>query len=474
MKPLDRALELLRSGDPLGAETFMASFVKDAAAEFGTEHPDYASAQFDLACLMLHLGDLQRAADCLREAWRVPATEPQALKDRLTYNMNLGEVLTRQGQSQQAGEVLREGLALRESFYGREHPGYAYGLEPLAETLLARGEVAEARPLVEEAARNLWNHGHDHVAEVLALRTYVLVAAEAGTEEIYELPARLPDELFDRFALRCVARAEHSPAALGLAVLLGLQRHIEARDEAGQLRWFQVMAGISNTARELGEHALRVRAFDEMLVHERGPQRLDMLLGRALAHSDRKDLEAADADYRAAREHAGEDRALVSHVCRNHGLMFSEAGLHDQAERLLAEAVEAASQAGHDELLARALIARGIFLQHRGELEQARGMLEMAVSSLPPEDHEGLAGRSHLDAIVEGRSCGCGDMSRALGQALRELVLPHVPQGLVRHLDLDAQTGGVTCELSREATQVEMELLDRVLRQAISTLRSGE
>ncbi len=473
MKPLDRALELLRSGEPLEAEAFMASFVTDAAARVGTEHAEYASAQFDLACLMLHLGDAARAADCLREAWRVPADGPQSQKDRLTYNMNLGEVLTRLGQSQQAERVLREGPALRAAFYGREHPGYAYGLEPLAETLLARGALAEARPLVEEAARNLWNHGHDHVAEVLALRVYVLVAAQAGTEEVYELPARLDDELFDRFAWRCVSRAEHCAPALGLAVLLGLQKHLEARDEAGQLRWFQATAGISNTARDLGEHGVRIRAFDEMLVHEPGDQRLEMLLGRALAHSDNKDIAAADADYRAARELAGQDLARLSHVCRNHGLMFSEAAQHDRAEALLAEAVETASRADHAELLARALIARGIFLQHRGELEQARGMLEMAVPSLPANDHEGLAGRSHLDAIVHGRSCGCGDMSQALTQALRELVLPFVTPGLVRQLSIDASTGGVSCELSREATQEELEQLDRVLRQAITRLRAG-
>ncbi len=47
----------------------------------------------------------------------------EATRDRLTYLMNLGDVLARCEEYEEAEQVLREGLAERERFYGRQHPG---------------------------------------------------------------------------------------------------------------------------------------------------------------------------------------------------------------------------------------------------------------------------------------------------------------------------------------------------------------
>ena len=67
-----------------------------------------------------------------------------------------------------------------EAFYGREHAGYAYGLEPLADLLRQRGKVRDARPLAEEAVANLWRNGHAKLPSVLALRAAIIQAGGTG------------------------------------------------------------------------------------------------------------------------------------------------------------------------------------------------------------------------------------------------------------------------------------------------------
>jgi hypothetical protein len=63
----------------------------------------------------------------------------------LSYRLNLGMVLRMAGRLDGAETELRHGAEDRLAFYGREHPGYAFGLEPLAEVLLQRGNASEAR-----------------------------------------------------------------------------------------------------------------------------------------------------------------------------------------------------------------------------------------------------------------------------------------------------------------------------------------
>jgi hypothetical protein len=47
--------------------------------------------------------------------------------------------------------VLREGLAGREQLYGQGHPGYAFGLEPLASVLFRLGKTDEALDWYDKA-----------------------------------------------------------------------------------------------------------------------------------------------------------------------------------------------------------------------------------------------------------------------------------------------------------------------------------
>ena len=166
---LELALEKLRAGDRLGAEETVHAAVTGAAAA-GTDDTLYACALFNEATVLASLGDLARAAVACRAAAMVQATDSNSQRDRLTYLMNLGEMLTRLGDLEEAEQVARVGLDARRRFYGPEHPGYAFGLSALAETLLARGQPREALDHINEAVSIQRSVGHDKLADALALR----------------------------------------------------------------------------------------------------------------------------------------------------------------------------------------------------------------------------------------------------------------------------------------------------------------
>ena len=62
--------------------------------------------------------------------------------------MNLGEFLVRAGQLDEAGAVLLRGLEGRAALYGETPPGYAFGIEPLADLRLREGDATAALALL--------------------------------------------------------------------------------------------------------------------------------------------------------------------------------------------------------------------------------------------------------------------------------------------------------------------------------------
>jgi tetratricopeptide (TPR) repeat protein len=168
--------------------------LQTAAAQFGRGSVEWASAQCDLGNALLGTGQHARAADCFRQAASVKPRDDESRKDRLTYLTNLGMALGWAGRHREAEKELRRGLKERLAFYGREHPGYAYGLEPLADLLRQRGKLRDARPVVEEAVANLWRNGHAHLASALVLRAAIIQASGTG-EPLFASLHQLPDEV---------------------------------------------------------------------------------------------------------------------------------------------------------------------------------------------------------------------------------------------------------------------------------------
>src|SRR6185295_17182089 len=96
-------------------------------------------------------------------------TLPEHEKDRLTYLMNLSQLLAVAGRLDEAAQVADEGLAGRERFYGVDHPGYAFGLETIAEVALARGDYDEVLKRAKVALEIYDRHGHPKVPHAWSL-----------------------------------------------------------------------------------------------------------------------------------------------------------------------------------------------------------------------------------------------------------------------------------------------------------------
>jgi hypothetical protein len=168
------------------------------------------------------------------------------------------------------------------------------------------------------------------------------------------------------------------------------------------------------------------------------------------------------------------DQKKEASALRNYALHLAEGPEPARALEKHRAALELARAIEDADLVGRALIAHGIYEQHQKRPEIAEKMLAEALSMLPPSHPDTLCARSHLQAIKEQAECGCGDMSGAISEALREMVLPHLPKGLLTHLA--AKVGGdegiqLEVQLAREPTEMELDLLNQVLQQAVAELQ---
>ncbi|WP_164842376.1 tetratricopeptide repeat protein [Actinoplanes solisilvae] len=438
--------------------------------------PQWASAQCDRGNEHLEAGRVDRAIECFRQAASVPPRDHETRKDQLTYRLNLGLALRMAGRLDEAERELRLGLAERLDFYGREHAGYAFGLEPLADLLRRRGQLEEARRLADEAVTNLRANGHERVASALALRAAIVHAAEA-VEPLFADLGDLPDDVIAQISPAVVGLAEGGEPELLVAVVAALEERLGPDHEAVIIG----LSGLANLGRATGDHAGRIRAIERVLAsHDRRGRDEDAvmaMLGLALAQDDAGDREAALRTYASAHERvAGLDRpGLRSQALRNWGLLLKEAGDVEAAEKRLTEALAEARRGADPGLVGSAGVALGLLLQHEGRLDEAGPVLEDALAVLDPVHRDALVGRSHLSAARDGRTCGCADyMGDTMAGAFRDFVVGRLPADLLDRLDVALVDGDFQIEvaLRREPTQEELAYLNDVLTTAQDEFRS--
>ncbi|HYT89096.1 MAG TPA: tetratricopeptide repeat protein [Gemmataceae bacterium] len=477
---LDQAVNLIRSGQTVQAEELVQSALHAAEQQFGPQSAEYASALNDLATVHLYLRELPGAVAALRQACAIYVPDDyDAIKDRLTYLMNLSFALEQQGDLDEAERVLRDCVDGRRIFYGRQHAGYGFGLEPLADLLLRKGKLDEALKLIDETVDNFWRASHVRVATALALRAVILKAAGSDTPPFADLDG-LPDEIIGQIADALINRVDYDnpsrPLRLALADLLELltQRFPEKPELL-----LPSLQHIANLERHLGDATARVQAIRRAIAicEQIGKPEaaLGTMQGLALALSESGQTPAAEQAYREAlaRADALGDAAARSQVLRNHGLFLAECQRRPDAEKLLREAVVVAVPSGDAEMLARARIALGIFLQHGGQLDGAKAILAEALKGIDPAHPDAIAARSHLGAVESGSSCGCGDQGKAVADACREFILARVPPGLLTELKVEAKDDNlqVQVQLDHEPSPEEMEQLERVLRHGVEAFR---
>lgn len=183
--PFDIARALLREGRLADAEQLMVKEIAAAERKHGRGSREWASAQCDLGNILIGGDQPKRAVECFRGACSGPVPKRrEARKDHLTYQLNLGVALALAGRLDEAETELRRNLQERLACYGREHSGYAFGLEILADVLVQRGDIREAREVIDEMVATLLRNRHERVAAALALRAEI-VTAQGRTDPLF-------------------------------------------------------------------------------------------------------------------------------------------------------------------------------------------------------------------------------------------------------------------------------------------------
>ncbi|MEU5878600.1 hypothetical protein [Spirillospora sp. NPDC047279] len=476
--PLDMAYALLREGRAVEAQEFIVRELHAAEASKGRGSPEWASLQCDLGNVLLNCGQPDRAVECYRHACAEVPADPAAYKDYLTYRLNLGLALQETGRLEESEIELRRGVDERLSFYGREHAGYAFGLEPLADVLLNRGDLPRARQVIEEAVANFWNNGHERVAGALALRADVM-SAEGITGQLFAGLEPLPDELVDQMAHAVLNRAGRANPKAAQPVVAELVTALEARLGPDHQSTLNALSVLANLGRETGDAAGRVTAIQRVLAsYDRQGRVEDSVMaaqGLAMAYGEAGEQGASlrtYADALARAERVGHPE-LASQTLRNFGLALADAGHPGDAERRMAEAVALARRGADPEMLGRALIALGLFLQHQERIPDARSTTEEGLTFLDPAHPDAVTGRSHLGAMAQGRGCGCGDMAGAVAESFRRFVIGQLPHDLLRDFDVRIVDGDfkINVELQREPSEAELQQLDRIIQTAHAEFR---
>jgi len=475
---VDLALALLREGRLVDAERLLQRELHTTEQRYGPGSPQWAAAHCDLGNLLYGTGQADRAVEHYRAACSIPVPQdPEAHKALITYRLNLATALAAAGNLAEAEHELRHNLQERLSFYGREHPGYAFGLEQLAEVLLTRGDLTGAREAIEETVANFWNNGHERIATALALRTRIIQVSGAQ-EPLFQHLEQLPEEIIDRTAwavLRGTGDHPHQDKAILTQLAEALETHLGPDHETT----LAVLSQLANTSHHAGDEPGRIATIQRILASHlrqgRTEDAIQALQGLAMAQSDAGDLPASLDTYAQAHAHAQSLNRpdLTAQVLRNWGIALSMSGHTTEAEQRLREAVTHA-ETGHDpELLGRTRIALGLFLQHHGRLAEAREIVEAGLATLDPAHPDAVTGRSHLTAILENHSCGCGNTRDALAEAFRDFVLARLPQDLLSDLDVTIKDDNISVHvaLNREPTPAELEHLNNLLRSATAEFR---
>lgn len=460
------------------AEQLLVGELQAVMAKHGRGSARWAAALSDLGNLLMNSDQLDRAINCFRNAADATKASDDTRKDHLTYRLNLGTALRMAGRLDEAEAVFREGVQGRLVFYGRDHAGYAFGLEPLAELLLQRGNAREARPVVEEVVENFRRNSHERIAPALALRAEV-VAAEGSDDVLFPYVDQLPDDLVEELVMSVLSRLGEGGPAPSKTVLSGLIAMLEGRLGPDHQMTLNALSAQANFGGDVGDQTGRIEAIQRVLdSYDRQGRTEDAVmaaLGLAMAQNDVGDPLAALRTYESAYTRADSTGRpeLRGQVLRNWGIVLHEAGQPGPAEQRLTEAVTQARQSTDRDTLGRAQIALGLFLQHENRLVEARPVIEEGLSVLEPVHPEAMIGRSHLSAVIDGRTCGCHNMNNTIENAFREFALAKLPPDLLADLSVTLEDDDfkIDVQLRREPTEEELERLNGVMQSASAEFR---
>jgi serine/threonine-protein kinase len=217
------------AGHPAGAEALLREALARTRDRLGERHPDVADATTFLASALLQLGRSDESARLMRAtldidarlyagpnartAWHLndlanayavqgrfaqaeaayaqaiaidQALAPAAKLSEAVYLANLARLRLRQGRVDEAETGLRDAISRKQRLLGADYAdnGRSYDDDCLADVLVARGRVVEARRLAAAAlAEARARHAEAHPDVAFALSTAAHVAAAASDRQ---------------------------------------------------------------------------------------------------------------------------------------------------------------------------------------------------------------------------------------------------------------------------------------------------
>jgi tetratricopeptide (TPR) repeat protein len=134
-----------RWGDEYEVRAFHFRNVNQVA---GGEHPDTLTSMNNLALVLSNQGKYEQAEEMYRQVLRLKETVlGKENPSTLTSMNNLAEVLRNQGKYEQAEEMHRQKLRLCETMLGKEHPDTLISIDNLALVLRDQGKYEQAEEM---------------------------------------------------------------------------------------------------------------------------------------------------------------------------------------------------------------------------------------------------------------------------------------------------------------------------------------
>jgi tetratricopeptide (TPR) repeat protein len=227
-----QSLALLRHalGDLDECDAILEDVLAIRRRVFGDAHAGTLQVVADLGSTRLQRGRLKEAEPLLREAWERYRAGPAGgnFGARITLVNNVGALLRELGDLDSAAEVIREGLELARTELGDRNPTTTSLRTNLAQVLAAAGRLDEAEPLLRESVATSTSVSgplHENTLFCVWRLGEVLLARERAEEALAAV--RGPCDAA-RAKLGADAAAVQRLAAVEVRALVGLGRHAEA------------------------------------------------------------------------------------------------------------------------------------------------------------------------------------------------------------------------------------------------------
>lgn len=412
-----QAIQVLQGGNGAAAEQIMQTAVLNTA-QSQPNTPLHADACYKLATLLSAMAQFDRAEIACRQAMDLRAEDESSRKERLTYQLYLGDILAQQDKLNEAEQVLVENIAARKAIFGAEQIGYAVGLSALADLLLSRERPTEALEKIDESIRILSRAKHERLPADLSLRAFIVKAASGAAAPALEAWPELTRGMQKMLVGHALRQTRQADSHLAQAVLVELRQRLEATPEMEPALLLSIHIALAHAAQQNDDDDVHISSCQNIVrICEGIPDRAQLAMAQqALAMAFDKAGRVAETgpayDTAVATAREVNDLALLSNVLRNYAISADKSGRLEQADALHREAVDHGASSGDWSTHGRSTVAYGIFLQHARRLEEARGLLEEAIAHLSPAHADFTAAQEHLQALEQGIECSCKTVAR--------------------------------------------------------------